>query len=239
MVPLRLAAPFYAAAPPLHTVVQSRELVLKFCPCHSAPRYDNFLVDHVYRDREAALVDASRTARVIHQTDEEGNRAHGGAAAQDEADRTYNLRLIQAAAAAHAGERPQAAVRHQGPAGQAHGRISDAQWVVAWCDAGADESAGEGLEMCLLSNPLGRTREARLRPHAAPIRIELGTVRLGVQMRRGSDVVPLLGGAGSGAIVAGGGGHRSHVLPSWLVGVGGAAEAQAVRVRAAHKAMKH
>jgi len=37
--------------------------------------YDNWLVDHVFHDPKVALVDGSRTMRMLHQTDKGGNQA--------------------------------------------------------------------------------------------------------------------------------------------------------------------
>lgn len=41
------------------------------------PAYDNWLVDHAYHSSKTILIDASATIRAIHQTDENGNMAHG------------------------------------------------------------------------------------------------------------------------------------------------------------------
>ena len=57
------------------------------------PGYDNWLVDHIYHNSKVALIDATKTISVIHQTDAEGNVAQGGKMVKSSSDREYN-RLI-------------------------------------------------------------------------------------------------------------------------------------------------
>jgi len=52
--------------------------------------YDNWLVDTAFHDPEVALMDATPTIRVIHQTDHEGNVAQGG---PNRPDKSYNHEL--------------------------------------------------------------------------------------------------------------------------------------------------
>lgn len=54
------------------------------------PGYDNWLVDHIYHKPKVALVDASRTVRMLHQTDADGNSAQGGKMVKSSADKEYN-----------------------------------------------------------------------------------------------------------------------------------------------------
>lgn len=71
--------------------------------------YDNWLVDHIYHKPKVALVDATQTVAVIHQTDHDGNLAHGGSMARSKEDTQYNIRLI-------------------GKGQCYHGRTSHAEW---------------------------------------------------------------------------------------------------------------
>ena len=52
--------------------------------------YDNWLVDHIYHNPSVVLIDATKTVRMVHQTDEEGPTAHGGRMVKSKADRQYN-----------------------------------------------------------------------------------------------------------------------------------------------------
>ena len=54
------------------------------------PGYDNWLVDYVYHKPKVALVDATRTVRMLHQTDGDGNSAQGGKMVKSSADKEYN-----------------------------------------------------------------------------------------------------------------------------------------------------
>ena len=57
------------------------------------PGYDNWLVDHIYHNSKVALIDATKTISVIHQTDADGNAAQGGNMVKSSNDKEYN-RLI-------------------------------------------------------------------------------------------------------------------------------------------------
>ena len=57
------------------------------------PGYDNWLVDHIYHNSKVALVDATKTVYLIHQTDTDGNLAQGGKLVKSSADREYNRRI--------------------------------------------------------------------------------------------------------------------------------------------------
>lgn len=72
------------------------------------PGYDNWLVDHIYHNPKVALVDATQTVAVIHQTDHDGNSAHGGSMARSKEDTQYNRRI--------------------GKGQWDHGRTSHAEW---------------------------------------------------------------------------------------------------------------
>lgn len=56
--------------------------------------YDNWLVDYSFHHPNINLIDATKTIRIIHQTDEDGNMAQGGKLHQDDPeDRFYNNKL--------------------------------------------------------------------------------------------------------------------------------------------------
>lgn len=56
------------------------------------PGYDNWLVNHVHFKDNVSLVDVSNTLRMIHQTDQNGNKA-GIDIRRDPADAGYNLKI--------------------------------------------------------------------------------------------------------------------------------------------------
>jgi len=59
--------------------------------------YDNWLVEEMgWRNKKVALVDATQTAQMIHQTDGGGQFSWGGGTAKEKADELYNLRLAKA-----------------------------------------------------------------------------------------------------------------------------------------------
>ena len=55
--------------------------------------YDNWLVDHVYHNPKVALIDGTKTVRMIHQTDTDGNMAHGGSHKKTRDNIEYNRDL--------------------------------------------------------------------------------------------------------------------------------------------------
>ena len=57
------------------------------------PGYDNWLVDHIYHNSKVALIDATKTVSMIHQTDADGNAAQGGKMVKSSNDREYNRRI--------------------------------------------------------------------------------------------------------------------------------------------------
>ena len=59
------------------------------------PGYDNWLLDHIYHNPKVALIDASKTISVIHQTDSDGNMAHGGKMVKTSVDKHYNEQLFK------------------------------------------------------------------------------------------------------------------------------------------------
>ncbi|KAL7539051.1 hypothetical protein ACHAXR_009004 [Thalassiosira sp. AJA248-18] len=59
------------------------------------PAYDNWLVNHIYHDGTVALIDATKTASVIHQQDSYGEYSHGGGKVRSVADYNFNKRLAR------------------------------------------------------------------------------------------------------------------------------------------------
>jgi len=57
--------------------------------------YDNWLVAFAHFHPNISLIDMTRTARVIHQTDEDGNVAHGGNMKKNKADSEYNVQFLE------------------------------------------------------------------------------------------------------------------------------------------------
>jgi rhamnogalacturonan II specific xylosyltransferase len=57
------------------------------------PGYDNWLVNHIYHNSKVALIDATKTVSMIHQTDSEGNVANGGDMVKSASDSEYNRRI--------------------------------------------------------------------------------------------------------------------------------------------------
>jgi hypothetical protein len=57
--------------------------------------YDNWLVAYAHFHQNITLIDITQTTRVIHQTDEEGNVAHGGNMNKNKADREYNIQFLE------------------------------------------------------------------------------------------------------------------------------------------------
>lgn len=80
------------------------------------PAYDNWLVNHIYHNPSVALIDATKTVRMVHQTDEDGNGAHGGRMVKSKADKQYNRIL--------------------GKGQWDHGRTTHAQWETSYDTAG-------------------------------------------------------------------------------------------------------
>lgn len=76
------------------------------------PAYDNWLVNHIYHNPSVALIDATKTVRMVHQTDEDGNGAHGGRMVKSRADKQYNRIL--------------------GKGQWDHGRTTHAQWETSY-----------------------------------------------------------------------------------------------------------
>ena len=52
------------------------------------------MVAYVHKHPNITLLDGTQTMRVIHQTDEDGNMAHGGTMKQSVADADYNMQFI-------------------------------------------------------------------------------------------------------------------------------------------------
>ena len=52
--------------------------------------FDNWLVNHVYNKQNVALVDATKTISIIHQTDDDGVWSHGGSIVKSADDSNFN-----------------------------------------------------------------------------------------------------------------------------------------------------